>query len=792
MKVSRKLIEQYIDLSAFSDEEIAHRLTFSGIEVEGYEKLANATNLVIGEVLTKVPVEGSDHLSLCSVNLGVKDGVKQIICGAPNVREKQKVIVAKVGAVLPEITIKETTIKGYQRSGMICALNELGVASEYITSNEDGIHVLSDESVVGSEDVLNYLGLDDTLFDIRPFANRSDILAVYNLVKELSGLFDVPYMLPIYTVERSFATNLKLKVKTPLVDSFTLTEVRNVVIEDSPLWLQNMLVKHGFRPINNIVDIGNYVMLLTGRPLHMYDLDKVADETFIVESDLSKAFVALDEETYNLEPGDQVISDKNEVLCLGGIIGALNSSVTPSSKRIALEVAHFDATAIRLAATRLNLPSEASSRFSKGVSSDNADEAINLALKLIADIIPEASFSNSVVVTKKTAKITPIKFDAKRINALLGTHFTAEEMIDALGRLGFSFEGNKVLPPLHRRDIDGVADLAEEVIRILGFEHVEGALPSLETTIGEYNERQKVRRDLRTLLRNRGLYETLNYTLVHSESLQKFAFLNTDEPLFLEHPMTPLRSHLRLNLLPSLLETLNYNVSRQQTNIALFEISDVMSKAGTSEHLAFVFYGKEALSGALKLREYDFYDGKGLVETILNYLNIVPSRVKYERIIKPQDDFHPAQSVFVKVDNKLVGVFGKLHPSSQKAFGLKEATIAGELDLKALLNVKTGNPKFTAPSRFPFVKRDLALVLDQGVEVGTLLNAVQKAGGKNVVNVEVFDVYTKLDNDPSKKSVALTITLLDSAKTLVDEDIKLTMDKIISDVVNKLKAEVRS
>lgn len=792
MKVSRKLIENYIDLSAFTDEEIARRLTFSGIEVEGFEKLASATNLVIGEVLTKVPVEGSDHLSLCTVNLGVNDGVKQIICGAPNVAVKQKVIVAKVGAVLPELTIKATTIKGHESSGMICALNELGVKSEYITSNEDGIHVLSDDAVIGNEEVLNYLGLDDTIFDIRPFANRSDILSLYNLVKELSGLFDVPYMLPLYDIKRSFDTNLTLKVNSRLVDAFTLTEAQNVFVKDSPLWLQNTLVKHGYRPINNIVDIGNYVMLLTGRPLHMYDLDKVKDETFIVDSNVNTTFVALDEETYKLEPGDQVISDKNEVLCLGGVIGALNSSVTTTTKRIAIEVAHFDATAIRLTTTRLNLPSEASSRFSKGVNSNNADEAINLALMLIKEMMPEAQFSDTVVVATKKLKAAPITFDTKRINTLLGTNFTREEMADALGRLGFSIEGNKVSAPQHRTDIDGLADLAEEVIRILGFEHVQSELPSLKTTIGEYNERQKVRRDLRTLLRNRGLYETLNYTLVHADSLKSFAFLNKDEALYLAHPMTPLRSHLRLNLLPSLLETLNYNVSRQQTNLALFEVSDVMSKKGTSEHLAFVFYGKEALTGVLKSRDYDFYDAKGLVEIILDYLNIVPSRIKLERLTNPQDDFHPAQSVFVKVDNKLVGVFGKLHPTRQKELGLKDVTIAGELDLKALLNVKTGGGKFNAPSRFPFVKRDLALVLDHDVEVGTLLNIVQKAGGKTVANVEVFDVYTKLDNDPDRKSVALTITLLDVTKTLVDEDIKMTMDKIISEVVTKLKAEVRS
>lgn len=794
MKVSRKELSRYIDLTGLSDHEISKRLTFAGIEVEDYYSLASGTNLVIGEVKKAEKVKDSGHLTLCEVFLGKEKGMKQIICGAPNVRAGLKVIVAEVGAVLPEVTIKAATIKGYQSEGMICSLKELGVPTELISvEDETGIHELDKEAIVGNTNVFAYLDLDDTIFDLKPLANRSDMLAIYNIVRELGALFARPYTLPSYDVKPSFTSNLQLEVKTPLVSVFSLSEVRGITVKESPLWLKKMLLKHGHRPINNIVDIGNYVMLLTGRPLHMYDLDEVGDETFIISDDKTMSFVALDEKKYDLLPGDQIIHDQREVLCLGGVMGALNSSVKEKTKRIAIEVAVFDTSQIRSTVTRLNLPSEASSRFSKGVNPNNTMEAMALALYLVKELNKDATFSNAVTVTNEKEAQETIIFDEKRINALLGTSFTRKEMVDVLARLNIIVNNdNKVTLPSYRQDIYSLADLAEEVIRVLGFSHVKSELPALMTAIGEYDEVQKARYDIRKLLRSIGLYETLNYALTSKEKLAEFKFLNKDEALALEHPMTPLRAYLRLNLLPSLVETLSYNVSRQMTNVALFEVSNITSKNYKGEHLAFLFSGVEEINEKLVTRPYDFYDAKGLVLTLLNYLGLNESR--YE-IIKNElftSDLHPAQSAILRVQGKVVGVFGKMHPTIQKAYGINNDTIVGEINLKALLDLKTGGKKVSIPPRFPYVSRDLSLVVNKEISVQELIKVVKQAGGKLVVEVSVFDVYTKLINTPNKKSVALTIRLQDAEKTLVESEIKEVLTKVIDALNTKLQAEVRS
>lgn len=794
MLVSRKVLAQYIDLGAITDQAIATRLTFAGIEVEDFYPLAKGTNLIISQVLSCQKLENSDHLSHCLVDLGPAVGHKEIVCGAPNVRAGLKVIVAQVGAVLPEVTIKKAVIKGVTSEGMICSLKELGVSDELLSPEDiHGIHELPADAPVGSTDVFAYLDLDDTIFDLKPLANRPDMLAIYNIVRELGALFELPYHLPTYAIQPDFKSRLTLDVQTPQVPAFTLCEVKGLNVNPSPLWLQRFLKKHGQRPVNYIVDIGNYVMLMTGRPLHMYDLDRVAGEHFIVSDDTTFTMVALDEKTYRLKPGDQVIHNGHEVLCLGGIMGGLSSAVNEKTRRIAIEVALFDGAQIRQSVTRLNLPSEASSRFSKGVNPHNGEEAMALALSLLRQENKGMQVSQMVIYEKRSDRPEPIIFNETRINTLLGTTFGRDEMINTLKRLEIKVASdNRVTLPSYRQDIMSNADLAEEIIRILGFSHIKEELPRLVTTLGEYDEVQKARYDLRKLLRSVGLYETISYTLVSEAQTKRFAFLNQDQPLSLEHPMTPTRAYLRTNLLPSLLETLSYNVSRQAKDFALFEVSHVTSQTYRGEHIAFAFYGSEKLTGELEKRPYDFRDAKGIVMMILDYLGINESRYDIILNTKFTDGLHPAQSALLKVGGKIVGVFGKLHPTAQKEYGLGDATTIGEIDFGALIALKTSRQKVTPPARFPFVSRDLALLVDKDVKVGELQKVIKAAGGKLVTGVEVFDVYTKLANAADKKSVAMTIILQDSEKTLVEADIKKTVDIIIETLKQKLHAEVRS
>lgn len=791
MKVSRNLLNEYVDLSGLDDELIANKLTFAGVEVEGFNRLASGTGLVTGEVLTCVKVHESDHLSLCTVKLG-KAEVAQIICGAPNVKAGQKVIVARVGAVLPEITIKETVIKGYQSSGMICALAELGVSSDFSGASE-GIFVLPPETEVGRSDVLSLLNLDDTIFEIRPLANRSDMLSIYNIARELGALFEREVKIPEYKDFASFNSNLKLEVKTPLVEAFSLTEVSNFVVAESPLWLKTILEKHGYRPINNVVDIGNYVMLLTGRPLHMYDLDHVKNEYFEVRSDLDIEFTGLGEKKYDLVQGDQIIWDKENVLCLGGVNGAHICEITAKTTRIAMEVALFNPAQIRISSTRLNLPSDASSRFGKSVTPGNEEEARLLALHLLKSVSSNIKVSKKVSYLQEGSKQPVIKYDGKRINSLLGTSFSDELMRATLKRLSITInDDNTVNIPTHRLFIEGINDLAEEIIRLLGFEHVESVLPSTTTSIGEYSPAQKIRLDVRKLLRNIGMYETLNYTLTSEEQNASFPYLHQGTALKLEHPLTPLRSVMRLNVLPSLLETVNYNVSRQASDFALFEISNVYSLDHNEEHLAFALSGSEALNSELLKKPYDFYSAKGVIEALLDYLGISPSRYKIKALGSEHNYFHPAQSAILEIAGEVIGVFGKLHPHVLKEYGFKDSVIAGEINFGALLAVKVSGKKVNIPARFPSVRRDLALLVPREAEVSSLLNLIKKSGGKLVKDAFVFDVYYDLKDKPGMKSVALGIILEDPSATLVDKTIKETLDKIVTTLVSKAKVEVRS
>ncbi len=791
MKVSRNLLNEFVNLVGIAEETIAKKLTFAGVEVEGFEKLASGTGLVTGEVLTKVRVPDSDHLSLTTVKIG-HDNIAQIICGAPNVEVGQKVIVATVGAILPGITIRETMIKGIKSSGMICSLAELGVSNDFVGASE-GIFVLPPETEVGREDVLKLLNLDDTIFEIRPLANRSDMLSVYNIARELGALFSLPVTIPTYKDFASFKTNLTLKVSTPLVEAFSLTEVSNLKVGESPLWLKTILEKHGFRPINNIVDVGNYVMLLTGRPLHMYDLDHVKNEYFEVRSDLAIDFIGLGEKEYKLVHGDQIIWDTEKVLCLGGVNGAHVSEITAKTRRIAVEVALFNPAQIRISSTRLNLPSEASSRFGKTVTPFNEEEARLLALHLLKEVSSEIKVSNKVSYQKEAIRQPRIVYDPVYINRLLGTSFSDEEMREALTRLSFSINQDLTINiPAHRLFIEGINDIAEEIIRLLGFEHVASVLPTMATSLGELSPKQKLRLQLRHLLSNLGIYETLNYTLTSEAQNASFPYLHQGTALKLEHPLTPLRTFMRLNILPSLLETVSYNLSRQVNDFGVFEVSNVYSLNHSEEHLAFALTGSEKYNGELVKKPYDFYSAKGIIEALLDYLAIAPSRAKIKALGNEHNYFHPAQSAVLEIGGQVVGVFGKLHPHVLKEYGFKDSVIAGEINFGALLDIKVSAKKVNVPSRFPSVRRDLALLVGRETEVSSLLNLVKKVGGKLVKDAFVFDVYYDLKDKPDLKSVALGIILEDENATLVDKTIKETVDKIIESLVSKLKVEVRS
>ena len=795
MLVSINEIKKYVNLDGLTAEEIANGLTFAGIEVEEVTSLASGTNLVIGHILECEPHPDSDHLHVLKVDLG--DEVKQIVCGAPNARKGLKVIVSKIGAKLPGGEIKPSTIRGVPSEGMCCSLLELGVDPKYLSEKQTkGIEELPEDAPVGESNVLGYLGLDDEILNIKVLANRPDLLSLYNVAKEIGAIFSRKVEIPEYSVKDNFKTNLVVGSKTDRCTQFSGREIDNIVIKESPKFMQEALRSMGVRSINNIVDIGNYVMLLTGQPLHMYDKDKLPKNELIAKDDLKVDFVALDEKTYGVIPNDIVITSDNKAMCLGGVMGSLECAVDDNTKNIYIEAASFDGASIRHTSSRLGLVSESSSRFVKGTNHFQAEEVINFASYLIKEYCDGEKFSNIVTYQSEEKPNQKLKCSAKRINNRLGTEFTKEQMHDVLVRLHFGVEEInsdefEVSVPTFRLDITCEADISEEVIRLLGFSNVKSTLPTLDVRVGGLTLRQARLRKIRESLLNKGLDECLTYSLLSKENSTKFNLLHDEEHYVLLNPLTDEREVFRTHILYSLLEAASYNVNRQNKDLALFETSNMISLSSRSEHLAVVLVGNELSRDLMRKEPYDFYHMKGIVENIFELLGIEPSRYRFDRYSSTKEELHPGKSATIVFQNKVIGVFGELHPNAKKEFGFaKSSAVALEMNLEQLLEAKVSIAKMTQISKFPTVNRDLALLVDKDIASSDIVKLIKKNGNGLVKDAKIFDVYEGENLFNGTKSVAISITL-GKEGTLTEKEITDTLDKIKFELAKAFNAELR-
>lgn len=798
MKVSLKWLKNYVDLEGISAEEIAQKLTFAGIEVEEIMHMASGTNLVVGEIVECEKHPESDHLHILKVDEGEKYGVNQIVCGAPNARVGLKVIVARVGAVLPKITIAKSTIRGVESNGMCCSLLELGVESKYLTEAQiNGIEELPMDAKVGEEDVLGYLGLDDTIFDLKLLANRSDCLAMQNVAREVAALFEKDVNLPYVNHYEGKKSNFKVDSQTDLCKEFAIREIRNIKVKESPKWLKERLFASGVRSINNIVDIGNYIMLLTGQPLHMYDLDKLKSEELTVRSDYEGDFVALDEKTYKLIKGDIVIMNEDEVMCLGGVMGSLKCAVDENTKNLAIEAANFDAKTIRHTSTRLNLVSESSQRFVKGINKDQYENVLDLTTKLLVELCDAKEIFETKKYDVLSHEANVIESSCRAINHRLGSEFKNDEIIDTLKRVYIDindYDGDnfKAVVPSHRIDIKLDADLSEEVIRLLGFDNVKSTLPRQETSVGALTNTQLRKRQIRELLIANGLYETLNYTLVNDRLISYFKGLNNNEPYCLLHPMTEDHKYTRVTLLPSLLETLNYNLSRQGKDIKIFEVSDVYSKNGVECHLGIVLNGEDEYRHLMNKIPYGYAHVKGLFEAIMNLLAIDASRYRLVRVSDKFKELHPGRAAEIYIGKDLIGIMGELHPNMMKEFDLGKApTAVLEINLSKLLEVRVSPIKVIPPSRFQTVERDLALVARKDISAQEIIKVIKQAGHNMIKQVDIFDVYQGEHVDFGFKSIALKIVYEDTTKSFTSEEIANLEKGIINALEAKLSIKLR-
>ena len=797
MLVSLKAVKNYVNLDGLTASDVAEGLTFAGVEVEEVFSLASGTNLVVGHILECEKHPDSDHLHILKVDLGPKYGVEQIVCGAPNARKDLKVIVARVGAKLPGGEIKKGVIRGVESNGMCCSLLELGVDPKYLSEKQKaGIEELPIDAEVGNEDVLGYLGLDDEVLNLKILANRPDLLSLYNVAKEIAAIFSRDVAIPTYEVKDDFKTELKVGSETDRCSQFAGREIQGIKIKESPKFMQETLTAMGVRSINNIVDIGNYVMLLTGQPLHMYDKDKLDKAELIAKDSLEGKFVALDENAYDIIKGDVVITCNNKAMCLGGVMGSLACAVDENTKNIYIEAASFDGASIRHTSNRLGLVSESSQRFVKGTNHYQYVDVINFASYLIREYCFGQHFSNIVSYQNEEKPVSSLKCSYKHINNRLGTEFSKEEIVNALTRLHFGVEELSkdefmVKIPAHRLDITCEADISEEVIRLLGFSNVKSELPIFESKAGGLSLRQSRLKEIRDYLVLNGLDECVTYSLLSNVNKDKFNLLHEEEHYKLLNPLTDEREYFRTHITYSLLEAALYNYNRQNKDLSLFETANMMSKVSSQEHLSIVLLGNELQQDLMKKVPYDFYHMKGLVEGVFSLLGIEASRYRFERFASEKEELHPGKSAKVIFQNQTIGVLGELHPLMSKELGLnKTSCVVLELNLEPLLNAKVTISKMNPISKFPVVNRDLALLVDKSVTAGEIIKSIKVSGKGIVKEARIFDVYSGEGIASNLKSVAVSITF-GKEETLTDKEITDALDRIKYDLSKNLKAELR-
>ncbi len=792
MRLSKSFVSEYIDIHDIDYHELAEKMVFAGNEYESIEPISAATNLVVGYVKSCKMHPESKKLHICEVDLG--DEVQQIICGAPNVDAGQKVIVAKIGATLPGgIEIKKAKLAGLDSNGMICSLAELGLESKYVTEEDKaGIHVLPDDAIVGS-DALAYLGFDDEAIDFELTSNRADLLSVLGMAYEIGAIYNRPVKLPIIDSKESkedINDHYRLEVKTENAPIYLGKLVKNVVIKESPRWMKARLMASGIRPINNVVDISNYVMLEYGQPLHFFDADRLGHHVIVRDAKEGEHVTTLDGQDRILNDTDIVIANDKEVVALAGVMGGLSTEVEMDTKNIFIESAIFDSYHIRHTSKRI-LKSEASNRYEKGIDPNRTELALKRACYLLQEYASGEVTGGILTHDKAHHENKEIDVTLSKINQVLGMNLTIDIVCDVFERLGFETTVNgenlHVVVPTRRLDIEIAEDLIEEVGRIYGYDHVEGHMPIVSIKRGEISPKQRMEKELRRRLEGMGLSQVITYSLVSEKEANLFTDKETDDVVLLE-PMSDDKKVMRKSILPSLLKVWEYNVARKQNDIMIFEAGSVYTKEdGYHEEakIAGLLYGTYFSNDWQQLRvKVDFYLLKGIIENILKYLGL-NNRYQFKTtpILK---ELHPGRSCAVLVDNDVIGYLGQVHPSINK----KEIYVF-ELSIDKLLSKKVRIIKFKETPKYPSIHKDLAFVMPKDMTSETVMNILKRVGGRYLSDLDVFDVYVGENVLENEKSVAYSLTFQDPTKTLTDEEVMTIFNKMIREVETKTGARLR-
>jgi len=778
--ISLNWIKDYIDIENEDLKELAVKITKGGVNVE--KVITNhIDNLVIGEVLECDEHPDSDHLHVCKVNVG--EETLQIVCGAHNVRKGLKVIVALPGAVLPgDFEIKKSKVRGVESNGMICALFELGLEEKTEENYNRGIEELSEDAPVG-QDPLSYLGLDDTIYELDVHKHRNnDCYYHIGFAYEIGAILNKKVTLPEHNtnpIKDNVSNHFELKVETDKCPYYLAKMVTNVKVGESPDFIKKRLVSAGMRSINNVVDISNYVMLEYGQPLHFFDKDKLGNKVLVRDAKENEEIITLDEKERILNSNDIVITDGEKPVCIAGVMGGLNTEIDDNTTNILIESAIFDAVSIRNTASKLNLRSEASIRYGKGLNYEYTESAIERACHLLEKYAGATVLSGTVSHDKVDKSKKIVTFKTEEVNKMLGIEISTDDMKIELGRLGFDYEldNNKftVTIPNRRLDIDpNINDIAEEIGRLYGYHNLVSTLPKVGIRKGRYIGDVKYRKEVSFRLRTLGINESKNYTLVSPDMASLFKYQDK-ENLVLPNPMSVDKSVIRTTLIPSLLNVYDYNKARKVSDVFLYEIAKTYDKDYNEDTKVTVLMKGNYMSNNANnvLVKTDYYLIKGILENILNYMGL-KNRYTYE--VKEIPNMHPYMSAVIKLDREEIGIIGRVHPSLKK-----DDIYVFEISLNKLM--KPIKPiKFKEAPKYPMIIKDLAFVTNKNTTSLEIETIIKKSGGRLLTDIQVFDVYTGENVGKNEKSIAYSLTFNDPTRTLTEEEVMNVFNKIIADV----------
>lgn len=795
MKLNRKwLNEEFVDLSGVPDREFVETMTIAGQKVETYERLdAELRNVVVGRVVSITRHTNSDHMWVCQIDVGAGEPV-QIVTGAQNVHEGDLVPVAQHNSWLPGgVHITKGKLRGEVSNGMLCSLKELGLTlNDFPYAIEDGIWILQEDCKPG-DDINTVIGNDDTVVDFEITNNRPDCYSILGLAREAAAAFNKPMRHHDPVVRGGAAGELSelLEVEVPAEDlcrRYTARMVRNVKIAPSPKWLRQRLRANGVRPINNIVDITNYVMLEYGQPMHAFDYRYVGSGKIIVRrSELGEALTTLDGNVRTLTPGMLVITDETKPIGLAGIMGGENSEIMDDTVDVVFESANFNGTSIRQTALALGMRTEASGKFEKNIDPLLTLPAVDRACELV-ELLGAGEVMDGVIdVLNDIPEPRTIELEPDRINALLGTDISEADMVEYLRRLEIPVEGHEIRVPSWRPDLVGMADIAEEVGRLFGYNNIPTTTFRGAATEGGYTEAMKLENRAGSLCRSLGYSEILTYSFV-SPSIFDQIRLPEDSSLRnamrIQNPLGEDASIMRTVALPSMLAILARNNAYHNDAVKLYELAKVyLPKPGQilpdePKHLVLGTYGEHE----------DFFKMKGEIEAFLRGMNVPEARYTAE---KHDPTFHPGRCARVSVGGVDLGCFGQIHPLVARSYGIDGEIFAAELNFTALLSLQLPEKTYTPLPKYPAVTRDIAVVCDEAVTVAALSDCIRAAGGKLLRSVELFDIYRGKGIASGSKSVAFRLTLRADDRTLTDADSDGVVSAVLAALEKELNAKLR-